>query len=195
MSKAIALEEGLFYHIYNRGNNKERIFKDEDDYRYFLSLLKKHLLPTADIFVYCLLGNHFHLLVKIKTNEIDKGITGKPLNTSQVFSNLFNAYAKAFNRKYNRTGKLFEERFKRKQIATDGYFSELIYYIHANPQRHQLIGDFRNYAHSSYPVLTKNEFTFINRDEVLNWFGGKDLFERFHEERVVYLLNYQNFEK
>src|SRR5690625_3170448 len=92
------LEETYFYHIFNRGNNKQPIFLEDANYFYFLKLVKKHILPIADIYSYCLLNNHFHLLVKIK-EECEK-------NPSQSFSNLFNAYSKAFNKRYKRTGSL-----------------------------------------------------------------------------------------
>jgi len=109
MINALQLEHGCFYHIYNRGNNSEVIFKEEENFLYFLILLKKHISPIAEIYAYCLLNNHFHLLIKIKENENNE------IKYEQSFSNIFNAYAKAYNKKYNRTGKLFEERFKRKK--------------------------------------------------------------------------------
>ena len=61
-----AIEEGCLYHIFNRGNNSEKIFFEEENYRYFLKLLKKYIVPVADIYAYCLLRNHFHFLVRIK---------------------------------------------------------------------------------------------------------------------------------
>jgi len=62
------IEEGFFYHIYNRGNNGGNIFFDEENYTYFLQLLAKYILPVAEIYAYCLLKNHFHILVRIKEN-------------------------------------------------------------------------------------------------------------------------------
>jgi len=88
MIRTISLEHEAYYHIYNRGNNSEIIFREESNYFYFLKLLKKYILPVADVFAYCLLNNHFHLLIRIK--EEDK-IT---VNIEKSFSNLFNAYAK-----------------------------------------------------------------------------------------------------
>jgi putative transposase len=195
MTKTTPLESGNYYHIYNRGNNKEQIFRNEADYFYFLHLLVKHILPTTHIYCYCLMSNHFHLLIRIRDDDKQTNIDGTEINVSQCFSNFFNAYTKAFNKKYNRTGKLFAERFKRKLVDCDAYFSELIYYIHANPQRHQIIGDFRDYKYSSYQEIISAETTYLSRNEVLNWFGGKHFFEEYHAERVQYLLNYEAFEK
>ena len=84
-------EAGTYYHIFNRGNNKENIFKEEGNYTYFLQLTKKYLKETCNIYAYCLLPNHFHLLLKIKENEqlpIDFQNGKKKLH--QAFSNLFN---------------------------------------------------------------------------------------------------------
>lgn len=66
MEKQDFLEKGYFYHIYNRGNNKENLFLEEDNYVYFLNLISKYLLPVSDTYSYCLLKNHFHILLKIK---------------------------------------------------------------------------------------------------------------------------------
>ncbi len=63
------LEYNCYYHIFNRGNNRENIFKEERNYRYFLKLYAKYIEPVADTFAYCLLPNHFHLLVRTKTVE------------------------------------------------------------------------------------------------------------------------------
>ena len=76
------LHFGSFYHIYNRGINRERIFVEETNYEYFLKLIKKHILAIADIYAYCLLNNHFHLLVRIKSEkELVNNLEGKWLGT------------------------------------------------------------------------------------------------------------------
>jgi putative transposase len=195
MSNTTPLESGKYYHIYNRGNNKEQIFRDNSDYCYFLHLLTKHIIPATQVYCYCLMNNHFHLIIKIRTDQVQKGMDGRDINVSQCFSNCFNAYAKSFNKKYNRTGKLFAERFKRKPVDSDAYFTELIYYIHANPQRHEIIDDFRNYPYSSYNEIVSTGPTNLSKNEILDWFGGKHFFEQYHAERVQYLLNYEAFER
>ena len=92
------LESHTFYHIYNRGNNKENIFIENENYYYFLKLWKKHINPIADTYAYCLLKNHFHFLVKIKEVEENKESLSRMNKAEQQFSNLFNAYTKAFKR-------------------------------------------------------------------------------------------------
>ncbi len=173
---------GCYYHIYNRGNNREIIFREESNYAYFLKLWKKHIAPVADSHAYCLLSNHFHVLIQVKESILaEKKCEKSRMNqTEQHFANFFNAYAKGFNKSYARTGKLFEERFKRKKVTTDRHFTQLMYYIHANPQRHGFIYDFRNYPHSSYHSIFSEKPTALMCQAVLDWFGGKAKFEAFY---------------
>ncbi len=116
------LQKHNYYHIFNRGNNGIDLFFEVENYDYFLSLIKKYIVPIADILSYCLLKNHFHLLVKTKDIENEKLI-------SQGFSNLFNAYTKSINKRYNRTGSLFQNKFKRIRISNENYLIQLIVYI------------------------------------------------------------------
>ncbi|HDL19371.1 MAG TPA: transposase [Bacteroidetes bacterium] len=178
MQKVDSFYPNCFYHIYNRGNNRENIFIETANYRYFLDLVTKYICPIAEIFAYCLLKNHFHFLVRLKTFEVLK--TSKVY--SQAFSNLFNSYAKAINKRYNRTGSLFQTRFGRKQVKSDGYLVYLIHYIHFNPQKHGLVKDFRHYAHSSYRSILSVWPTRVEREQVIELFGDRTGFRNFHEE-------------
>lgn len=170
------LQEDCYYHIYNRGNNKQRIFFEAQNYTYFLGLIKKYLLEVCDIYAYCLLNNHFHLLIKTKAEIENKLI-------SQAFSNCFNAYAKAINKSYNRTGSLFQDRFKRKMIKDENYLRSLIIYIHLNPENHNLIGDFTKYDYSSYKTYLSKQPTLLNRQEGLEFFGDNENFKLLHSQR------------
>ncbi len=207
------LEPDRIYHIYNRGINGENIFKEERNYGYFLEKYAKCISPIADTYAYCLLKNHFHLAVKIKTEQeilafyrAKKNITeekniknvGEVLNLSDVkndvkipdvtkiinqqFAVLFNGYAQAINKAYNRTGGLFEESFRRIMVDNDNYFTELIYYIHQNPIKHGFVNDLRDYPHSSYHSHLSTALTKLKRDEVLEWFGNRNAYEKFHLE-------------
>ena len=186
MSKPIPLEYGKYYHIYNRGNNRENIFIEERNYRYFLRLYAKHITPIADTYAYCLLRNHFHLLVRIKDAPDLTGFS-KPVrsgNLSQPFSNFFNAYAKAFNKAYNRTGALFQRPFGRIEVDSDAYFTWLVVYIHQNPQKHGFVDDFRTWPYSSYRTLLSTGPTHLQRDGVSTWFDGVDNFVALHQQEV-----------
>jgi REP element-mobilizing transposase RayT len=180
-----SLQPDNFYHIYNRGNNKENIFKEERNYFYFLQLWKKYIVPVADCYCYVLLPNHFHFLLCTKEQ-----VEAKKLQ--QAFSNTFNAYTKTINRVYQRTGSLFQERFGRRIITDESYYTRIIFYIHTNPQKHGLINDFKNYSHSSYQSLLSDKPTLLNRNKVLEWFSNKKGFIHFHETNQELLNDFPN---
>jgi putative transposase len=167
------LQPGCMYHIFNRTNNKEDLFKAPENYLLFLKLCKKYIVPVADIHCYCLLPNHFHLLLHTKKDTASKIIT-------QAFSNCFNAYTKSINKAYNRTGSLFQERFGRKYIDDESYYTSVIFYIHSNPQKHRLMKDFTVYPYSSYKSLLSDKPTMLMREQVISWFGNREQFEKFH---------------
>ncbi len=182
-STVATLQPGMYYHIYNRGNNRENLFLENRNYPYFLTLYEKHIEPIADTYAYCLMRNHFHLLVRIKeTSQVLK--TCDAYNPSQGFANLFNAYAKAINKVYGRTGSLFEERFGRIPVTNTSYFETLIFYIHFNPQKHCFVADFRDWYWSSYHALIGNGPTNLKREEVQQLFGSIQGFEEFHRGMV-----------
>ena len=183
MPQPVPLQSGKYYHIYNRGNNRENIFHETSNYRHFLNLYAKHVSPVADTYAYCLLRNHFHFLVRMKDLET----LPEPLKSkkpSQQFSNLFNAYAKAFNRAYERTGSLFQRPYSRIEISSDAYFMQVVIYIHRNPQKHGFVNDFRAWPHSSYQTILSTQPTRLQRDEVLEWFQGVEHFEEMHRYEV-----------
>ena len=202
-----------YYHIYNRGINRENIFIEERNYAHFLNLYAKYIEPIAATFAYCLLKNHFHLSVRIKSEEetlkvftddmkrkryrgsVQSGVypEKKPLGSDQdrirypskKFSDFFNAYAKAINTAYGRTGSLFQHPFGRVMISSDIQFSRVIAYIHQNPQKHGFVADFRDWKYSSYCVMLSSKHTPLKRDVVLDWFGGKEQYLTLHREWVT----------
>ena len=177
------LSEGHYYHIYSRGINGENIFRSDENYHYFIRKYTEYLSDVLDTYCYCLLKNHFHLLVYVKENVEVERRDGKrmiKLNASKQLSHFINGYAQAFNKMYKRTGSLFESPFHRKLIDKDSYFTWVVYYIHTNAQKHGLINDFRDWFYSSYNLLISANGTFLKREELFNWFGGKEQFEKFH---------------
>jgi putative transposase len=181
MASFNSLQPGRYYHLYNRGNNGEDLFREERNYRYFLELYAHHIQPLVDTFAYCLMRNHFHLLIRVKTSQVSE--TCEVLShASQCFSNLFNAYAKAINKAYSRTGSLFQDRFHRIEVTTDQYFTNLVYYIHMNPQKHGFVADFRDWSFSSYRAMLTTQPTRVQRGEVLTWFGGVDKLIHAHQQ-------------
>lgn len=183
------IEEGYFYHIYNRGNNSEKIFFSEENYAYFLKLLTKYIFPVADIYAYCLLNNHFHILVRIKEkneieiNKLKFSTVEKPkeVSASRQFSHFLNAYSQAVNKKYARTGSLFEKRFERKRISDDHYLRQVILYINTNPLKHNLVEKPKDYKWSSYNSHISNAKTKLKRKEVIELFDDVDNFVLCHK--------------
>lgn len=183
------IEEGYFYHIYNRGNNSEKIFFSEENYAYFLKLLTKYIFPIADIYAYCLLNNHFHILVRIKEkneieiNKLKFSTVEKPkeVSASRQFSHFLNAYSQAVNKKYARTGSLFEKRFERKRISDDHYLRQVILYINTNPLKHNLVEKPEDYKWSSYNSHISNAKTKLKRKEVIELFDDVENFVLCHK--------------
>ena len=200
-----------YYHIYNRGVNRENIFIEERNYDLFLKLFEKHLLPVADLFAYCMLRNHFHISLRVRSeDEMEKtlrvslanarqarqsnpandhhGQSRKPLGSQYVshkFSNFFNAYAKTINKAYGRTGSLFQHPFGRVLITTDHQFWNVIAYIHQNPQKHGFVKDFRDWKYSSYGMILTEKPTLLKREEVMKWFGTSDDYVSLHQQWVT----------
>ena len=174
-----ALENGNYYHIYNRGINSDILFKEKTNYEYFLKLYDLHIEPIAETYAWCLMKNHFHFLVRIK--DIDEIQKEKKITPSQSFSNLFNAYTKAFNKKYNRHGALFERPFQRKQINFDQYFQNVLIYIHNNPVNHKICEHPLAYPWSSYIVCVSEKDTKLKREEIITFFGSLENFINAHQ--------------
>ncbi|MEQ9425893.1 MAG: transposase [Cyclobacteriaceae bacterium] len=177
----VRLEPCKYYHIYNRGNNGEKLFFEEENYRFFLSKFKAYLKDHVEVYAYCLMPNHFHFFIQVREKLAENANTSTKLTpTEKAFRDFFISYAKAINKKYNRTGSLFQYKFKRKEIADDAYFSWLIFYIHHNPIAANLAKSTDSWPFSSYKAIISKADTSVNKAQVLEWFGGKDAFIQFH---------------
>jgi len=193
----LALVPGNFYHIYNRGINGCAIFHQATNYEHFLRLYDKYISPVADTYAWALMGNHFHLLVRIlqPSNHDLQGFEnleghGQASTTqpeklvNQHFSNLFNAYTKAFNKKYSRTGSLFEHSFRRKQIDHVSYLKQAILYIHNNPVHHGFCDHPLDYLWTSYLSFVTIMSSKLKHDTVIGWFNNEAGFISIHNEKV-----------
>ena len=166
-----------------------------------------YVSPIADTHAYCLLKNHFHLLIRTRSEKEIRATRVKAPDhhpkfrdkeqdcswmISNAFASLFKSYAQAINKAYQRTGRLFEEPFRRILVDNDTYFTELVYYIHHNPEKHGFVRDFKEYPHSSYHSLLHTADTKLKRNDVINWFGDRSAFESYHL-RNIDLENLQQF--
>lgn len=157
-----------YFHIYNRGNNKEKIFEKEEDYKKFMQLYSVKVQPYADTYAFCLIPNHYHFLVKFKDLESDN----QNLKPSHILRTFFQAYAIYYNQRKKRRGSLFTKYFRRIEITSDEYLKQVVYYIHKNPLKHGIMNDFRDYPYSSYKAYSNFEISWLSKSETLSWFGN-----------------------
>lgn len=146
-----------YYHVYNRGVEKRIIFIDEQDYKTFLNLLKRYLsiqtekdtygrdgvtlYDEVELLAFCLMPNHFHLLLYVNEN---------PRAMTELMRRVCTSYTMYFNKRYDRVGNLFQSRFKASRILTDEYLLHISRYIHRNPK------EYDSWKYSSYPYYIKN---------------------------------------
>lgn len=194
MSNLSPLFPEKVYHIYNHANGSENLFRTPENYRYFLQKYGEYINPFAETYAYCLMPNHFHLLVKIRSEEEIlyflrlKNPSLQGLETleefsciiSKQFSNLFNGYSQAYNKRYDRKGSLFIPRFKRKPVDNDGYLTQLIAYIHLNPVKHGFCKHMLDWEFSSIHAYNSESPGKLNRSYLTQWFGNKQAFIDFH---------------
>ncbi len=167
---------GHYYHVYNRGCNRELIFCGEGNYEFLLRQAKKILADGAVAFIaYCLMPNHYHMLLR---SEQDGAV-------SQFLQRLFNSYTQAFNRQQSRTGTLFEGRAKSIFIDDERYLIHLCRYIHLNPVVAGLVEKAENWPYSNYPEwIGARAGTLVDRDLVRSYFPNTDRYRAFIEESI-----------
>jgi REP element-mobilizing transposase RayT len=184
-------EEEKFYHIYNRTVDKQLMFRNTGNYVFFLTKLDEYLSPVIDLYAYCLLGNHFHMMLRVRPisdlttfKELSKLKSDKSAHdiVSHQFRKFFQSYAMAFNRQHGRIGTLFQTPFKRVLIDCADYFTQVIYYIHANPQRHGLINNFQEWRWSSYNRILSDKPSKLKKREVIAWFTDLNNFKKYHND-------------
>jgi putative transposase len=190
--------------MYNRGIGDGNLFYSDSNYLYFLKKYSDYVLPIAEIYSYCLMPNHFHFLIRIKSEQevydffdgadalLQQGIKNKEiisysdrnligLNLSKRFSNFFNGYAQAINKQMSRNGSLFSRPFKRKKVESIEYLKNLILYIRLNPVKHGFVEDLKRWKFSSYlPIITEVESP-LNKQNVVDLFEDLNNFIQTHE--------------
>lgn len=178
----IRIESEKFYHIWNRGNNRENLFYTPANYEYFLRMYAEFLEPVVETYAFCLLPNHFHLLIRTKSFQVSPvGETSKKTNpVSLAFQRFFTTYSQAINVQQRRTGSLFQKPFKRLEVTSTKQLVNLVQYIHFNPQKHGITDDFRQYSWSSYDRIIRNKPSKLKKDEVLQWFRNKENYVNYH---------------
>ena len=142
------LLDNVCYHIITRGNQKQRIFREDRDYEEYLSRLRKYKKKHDFLlYGYCLMPNHIHLL----------GETKVAADLSRLMSSLQRSYTAYFNEKYVKVGHLWQGRFKSKVITKDKYLIDCINYIELNPVQANIVNNIWEYRWSSYNERTLEE--------------------------------------
>ena len=160
--RRVPFAQKQYYHLYNRGVRRQPIFREEDNYLFALRLVKRYTREfSLRVIAYCLLPNHYHFLVR-QDGEKPAGL---------LPHRVFNSYTKAFNRRYNRAGTLFEGRYKAIHIDRDEYLLHLCRYIHTNPVKHKIVSHLLEWPYSNFHEwLGVRDGTLIDRNFVREHF-------------------------
>ncbi|MBP9211949.1 MAG: transposase [Bacteroidetes bacterium] len=136
------LESGKYYHLYNRSNNREIVFKEEENHEYFLAKYQKLISPYAGTIAYCLMPTHFHFCIKVTTDDMDR--------LRDNIGILLSSYTKGINKRFDRHGSLFQKHTKAIWIEDESYLITVCRYIHLNPLRAKLVMSPVDWQFSSY---------------------------------------------
>ena len=204
------LQPNCSYHIFNHANGFENIFTVDDNYRFYLDKYQQYILPIAETYAYCLLPNHFHLVVRIRRKEVIEEVYrnfkstnfskvpnfGKVENSGKVeitdniieqfiskqFANLFSCYTQSFNKVNKRRGSLFLKNFRREPIENKAYFLNAVIYTHRNPVHHAFCDRYTDWSYTSFCEIKERNSQMIEVDKLLRMFGGRDSFIDLHEQ-------------
>lgn len=160
MSRPLRIEyTGAWYHVMNRGRRREDIFEDDGDYRLFLDVLRDTAkMWNLNVSAYCLMSNHYHLLVQTPDG-----------NLARCMRHLNGVYTQRYNRKHGYDGQLFRGRYKTVLIEEDSYLLELLRYIHRNPMEAGMVSELAEYHWSSHRGYLAHEkgWEWLHRDKLL----------------------------
>jgi putative transposase len=207
------------YHIFNHANGFENVFEEPENYRFFLEKYADYISPIAEIYAYCLMPNHFHLVIRIRKREVieeliqrksssfssfskvsfnfgkaeavEKEITDTEIERflSKQFSNLFSSHTQSFNKFRKRRGSLFIKNFKRELILDKEHFVTAIMYTHRNPIHHGFRTQYDEWEYSSYEQIITDKSEKLEIGKILGVFRDKNCFIASHLE---YLENWKN---
>jgi len=192
------LSPNNIYHVFNRGNNRQKIFYQRKNYVRFLDKVKLLLFPVCDILAYCLMPNHFHFLIYASEKTVMPFTRYSRNNPQQLKMSVFahgikqllSGYTKVINHQENRTGSLFSQNTKALQVSNENIFQDYaawcFIYIHQNPLRGNLVKNLRDWEFSSYL-----DYSGIRKESICNKSLASELlyFDQnkfpFMEEKIV----------
>lgn len=157
---------GNYYHVYNRGCNRESIFLTDGNYLYLTNLIHRFLHSySIAIIAYCLMPNHYHFLIRSDKDDV----------IAPFIQRLFNSYTQAFNRQQKRSGTLFERRSKSILVDDEDYLIYLCRYIHLNPVAARLVACPEDWVYSNYlEWIGKRDGVLCDREFVQSYFAQPD---------------------
>jgi REP element-mobilizing transposase RayT len=183
----IEFESGCYYHIYNHGNSSDDLFEEKANYYFFLKRLNYYIADVSDLYVWCLMPNHFHILIRVKDKCTTGGnheIVPDHKMVAERFRHFFTSYSKAINKKYKRRGTLFLRSFHRKKVADENYLRNVIRYIHMNPVSHRFTKRPDQWIHSSFNNVVNYPDGPLNK-EIIGHFGDMKDFLESHQGAPV----------
>ena len=192
------IKHHAFYHFYNHAISNESLFRTDDNFCFFFDKYLQYVQPMVKTYAYCLMPNHFHFMIQIRDEKeiIDffnpnKNLAGfenlqglLQAKINKQFSNFFNSYAKAYNKVFDRKGKLFRNSMKLKEVDNEGYLKKLIHYIHLNPVIHGFVEKPEEWKYSSFQAFTSGKNTMLERNDVISMFSGESGFIENHKHKV-----------
>lgn len=159
------------YHIISRGNNKNWIFKSEQDKDKFLEILYKHAKADLELYAWCVMNNHVHIVLQMPFDKL-----------SIVMGKINFTYSMYYQRQYNHNGHVFQGRFLSEPINTEEYLLQVIKYVHNNPMKAKMINYLGEYQWSSYRWFLKKHSSRLTIDIMGAYFGNNESdFLRFHQ--------------
>jgi REP element-mobilizing transposase RayT len=164
-----------YYHIYNKAVTDNKLFIEEKNYHFFISKIKKYLLDCVDVLAYCLMPNHYHLIIQLKNTDLPSPMQKLALS-----------YSVTFNKSYQRTGHLFQGPYQIKHIGDLTYLLHLSRYIHLNPVTAKLVSKAEDWNYSSYDeYLGLRKPDFVKPMFILDQFSDENKC-RFEEKQASY---------
>jgi putative transposase len=185
------------YQLMSRANGNEKLFRQEENYRFFLEKTRKYIYPVAELLSYCLIPNQFQFVVQIKSEDkIEEYFSlmkpEKTFNPDQHpdfvmerFSNLLNSYAKSYNKVYDRVGSLFIDFLRRKEISTENQLLDTIVCIHNIPVEQGCCDNPFEWRWSSLWPIMNQQSRLVSTGKVLQYFGGPEQFQNYHNDKKI----------
>ena len=171
------LHTGGYFHIYNRSNGSELVFREDENYLHFLRRYRHHAKSCLSTLAYCLMPTHFHFLVRVTSVDIAA--------TQQAIGRWLSSYTKAINVRYRRHGSLFQTNTRAKEVSDERYLLTVMTYIHQNPVRARLVERIEDWSFSSYPDLAGfRDGTLCDQTLISGYFSGAPEFREYSEKMV-----------